>query len=165
MAVKKRNKRKENNMTKLLQDEAANKKKHEEKLKRKKEFRDERRDELLEKLKQVQLNLSGGSASKDGDADMGAKGKKYSGVIKTIGKDKRKIKANKALLLAAKKAGVIYDIKSAKQLLEGKKKREMRPNGLERTRDKKIRLRIEKRSRKGLGPKEDDDEEGDESSE
>lgn len=117
---------------------------------------------MVAKLEKVAAGLdpsaaassSPGAAKVDSNADVvmkpaGKAGKQ--GVIRKIGKDKTKSRANKALLKLAKQQGVIHDIKLAKQLLEGKKKRKTRPDGGELKRDKRIRKARERRERKGCG--------------
>merc|ERR1712060_413231 len=85
-------------------------------------------------------------------------------VIRTIDKDRKKgkAKATKALLRAAKARGLISNVKDAKRTLEGKKKATIRPNGKERTRDKKIRVKREQRERRGYSKRQDASEEEEE---
>uniref|UniRef100_A0A6U6MVC0 Uncharacterized protein n=1 Tax=Zooxanthella nutricula TaxID=1333877 RepID=A0A6U6MVC0_9DINO len=157
---KKRVVRKENNLKKLIDDEKANEQKLADRKKKREELRSERRAELVEKLQAISeaapspVTATGAAgaagAAGGGDFEMRAAGRAAKqGVLRKIGKDKSKTRANKALLKQAQKQGVIYDVAAAKRLLEGRKpKRQTTPNGRERKRDQKLRKAREKRERK-----------------
>mmetsp|Transcript_79930 Transcript_79930/g.232038 ORF Transcript_79930/g.232038 Transcript_79930/m.232038 type:complete len:174 (+) Transcript_79930:52-573(+) len=173
MAKKKRTVRKDNILKKLIEDEKAQEAKHIEKVKAKAELREERKAELLEKLQKVADGLdpsavttAAGIAQVDASGDVAMKpaGKaSKQGVIRKIGKTKGKVRANKALLKVAKQQGVIHNIEMAQRLLEGKKVRKFTPDGQERKRDKRLRIRREKRERKCGKPKRNRSDSDDES--
>merc|ERR1712032_886507 len=91
------------------------------------------------------------SVDAGGDVEMKPRSKKI-GVLRTIGKRKHKSAAersrDKALLRAAKARGPAVE-ETARRLLNMRKKAKYRPNGKERTRDKKIRVKREQRERRG----------------
>merc|ERR1712224_185221 len=100
----------------------------------------------------------------DGDEDMlpVARKRKAGGVKRTISKDKDRAKRQiKALAKLAKAKGIMSE-KRARIVLMGKKPRdEYRPNGWERTRAKKIRVKRQQRERRGYSKRTEwsDDEE------
>merc|ERR1712039_909398 len=156
MARKKRTIRKENYGKKLRDEQVAQEKKSEERQKQRETLRNERREELLEKMGSIEPSASG-------DVKMDGSGKRV-GIKRTIQKHKANTKATKALLKKAKQQGIIRNVKDARRILEGKKKNTTKPDGRERARDKKIRVYREKRERKmGIvhSEEEEDDEESD----
>eukprot|EP00445_Apocalathium_hangoei_P027860 CAMPEP_0203920590 /NCGR_PEP_ID=MMETSP0359-20131031/60876_1 /ASSEMBLY_ACC=CAM_ASM_000338 /TAXON_ID=268821 /ORGANISM="Scrippsiella Hangoei, Strain SHTV-5" /LENGTH=169 /DNA_ID=CAMNT_0050848123 /DNA_START=62 /DNA_END=571 /DNA_ORIENTATION=+ len=167
---KKRTVRKENRLKKLIEEEKADEIKAVEKKKRREDLRQERRDELIEKLEKVAETLEdGGAGAKDksGDVDMRPAGSvitKKIGVIRKIGKDKTRARASKSLLKVAKQRGIIHDVALAKRLLEDKRPRnKTTPYGKELKRDKRLRTAREKRMRKcGIRQEEDGEDEDDE---
>merc|ERR1712039_363041 len=80
------------------------------------ELRTERRDELFNKLEKVRLEGVQGAGSGDIRS-------KIKGIKRTIEKGKPKTKATKALLKAAKQQGLIRNVKDARRIIEGKKKK------------------------------------------
>jgi len=170
--VKKRNERKDNQMTHLLRLEGEAEKKRIKKLEARKEFQKVKKDLLLKKLVQVAKDegipipqgadatsvlaateAQNRSGKGDTDVQMTPSGSKVKGVIRKIGKIKSRDKMqapriSKALLLAAKRRGAIQNIKVAKETLYGRKKKMAKPDGKERARDRRLRKAREKRERK-----------------
>eukprot|EP00405_Crypthecodinium_cohnii_P023307 CAMPEP_0206481164 /NCGR_PEP_ID=MMETSP0324_2-20121206/37955_1 /ASSEMBLY_ACC=CAM_ASM_000836 /TAXON_ID=2866 /ORGANISM="Crypthecodinium cohnii, Strain Seligo" /LENGTH=169 /DNA_ID=CAMNT_0053958547 /DNA_START=107 /DNA_END=616 /DNA_ORIENTATION=- len=167
---KKRTVRKDNLLKKLIEDEKDAEKKAQEKKKRKQEFQQERRDDLVKKLEELAKTMEqnpGQVADKSGDVDMRGPNKaKKGGVIKKIGKDKTKARANRTLLKVAKERGIIHDEELAKRLLSGKKiKNTCKPDGGELKRDKLLRKAREKRERRTGVVREEEEDEDDGASE
>eukprot|EP00933_Yihiella_yeosuensis_P023756 TRINITY_DN18481_c0_g1_i1.p1 TRINITY_DN18481_c0_g1~~TRINITY_DN18481_c0_g1_i1.p1 ORF type:complete len:183 (-),score=51.04 TRINITY_DN18481_c0_g1_i1:227-775(-) len=171
MARKKIRVTRENHKLKTLKDEDAAEKKRQERIDRRKELRNDMKKDLMKKLSKVKAQVDGTEeapepkdgkkSSGDDDVEMGSSSSKRVKVIKSIQKLKKKPlsaklqKGDKRLLQVAKEQGVIKSVKMAKLLLEGKKKNTSKPDGRERARDKRIRVRKEKRERKGVSKPED----------
>lgn len=172
MVKKKRTIQRDNNIAVLIREEKEREERQRKKLQERDELRRERKEELIEKLQKVADKINGApsapSGAGGGDVEMSSSiSMRKHGVIRKIGKKKgakagAKVKASKAVLKAAKEQGVVPSVKYARQVLEGKKKRDSKPDGQERKRDKILRRAREKRERRGPKIKGEDDEEAEE---